>query len=376
MGSPPPVAGPADKRADGAAPMNRDDGIVPLENRPSRKSAKLRRRRRTAAAEWDPYRTSMHRYSVYGRCLASELEFPQLEPSRSELHDWVLRVRSEPPELQDCRQLGTEQIADISIQLIRHRDGYRVEHADTGIFDIAPNGRDIAWYVREDVDMEVLCADLTGRVLATAMLVKRKLALHGSTIVLPSGGLTFVGPKGYGKSALAMAMTAAGARLAGDDLTVLEPGDEVVAWPGLGSVRLWPATAERLGLASSATEVGSSGKVVVRDPIAESQLEESFKLSAVYVLTPMTTLEEGVAAERVRLTGVEAALALMPHTKVGALLSGPEAATTLQLVGAVVRALPVYRLRVVRDMERIREVVQQLLEWHGPTWEPSGEPGP
>jgi hypothetical protein len=140
----------------------------------------------------------MHRYSVYGKCLASELELPQLPPTVTDIAEWTLRVAATPPELAEDRQIGSEQIGPIETRLFRHRDGYRLEYDDTGTFDISANGCDLWWYSKAGVDRDLLCADFTGKVLAVAFHVRGKLALHGSAVLLGRRGSPFWLPRGSG----------------------------------------------------------------------------------------------------------------------------------------------------------------------------------
>jgi cytochrome P450 len=42
----------------------------------------------------------------------------------------------------------------------------------------------------------------------------------------------------------------------------------------------------------------------------------------------------------------------------------------LQWIARIVSTIPVYRLDVIRDLERLPEVVQELMAWHGPVTVP------
>jgi hypothetical protein len=53
--------------------------------------------------------------------------------------------------------------------------------------------------------------------------------------------------------------------------------------------------------------------------------------------------------------------------KAGVLLGGPEATVVLDRAVAVAREVPVYTLHVVRDLNRLADVVAQLVEWHALT---------
>jgi hypothetical protein len=98
----------------------------------------------------------------------------------------------------------------------------------------------------------------------------------------------------------------------------------------------------------------------------EKMVHDEFPLSAIYLLSPVERLaDSGAAVERVRLESMAAVLAVVPNTKIGSLLGGAEAAVLLQRVARLTTLVPVYSLRIVRDLERLTEVVDQLFAWHG-----------
>jgi hypothetical protein len=55
------------------------------------------------------------------------------------------------------------------------------------------------------------------------------------------------------------------------------------------------------------------------------------------------------------------------HAKLAPLLGKEESANLLDHAVAVSMATPVYELAVVRDLDRISEVVDQLMAWHAPS---------
>jgi len=88
-------------------------------------------------------------------------------------------------------------------------------------------------------------------------------------------------------------------------------------------------------------------------------------LAALYLLesVPAGTIEQPV--ERERIDGPPAVFQLITQTKIGTLLGGSEAPTVFGAVVAIAEAAPVYRLRVTRDYERLHQVVERIVGWHG-----------
>jgi hypothetical protein len=65
-------------------------------------------------------------------------------------------------------------------------------------------------------------------------------------------------------------------------------------------------------------------------------------------------------------------MSLVMHAKLGAVLTGAESPVVLSRAAEIARAVPVYVLHVVRDLERIGDVARLLSRWHahdlaGPT---------
>lgn len=308
----------------------------------------------------------MHRYSLYGLNLASELEFPQLQSSNgNERADWTLRVRESPAQLTDAVLLGEERIQHIGNRLWRHSEGYRMEYDDTGMFDVSADGHDLYWFGSADVDADLRFVDFSGRVLAIALHLMGKLTLHGSAAVLGDQGIAFLAPKGSGKSTIAMSLAAAGGRLASDDMVTLEPGEPVEAWPGPASLRLWRHTADALGLDYLTQTIGAGAKQTLSQLPSEMVMSDPFRLSAIYILTPVTGEGSDPAVERILLDPMSAALALVPNNKIGSLFDATDSAIVLKRIASITKTVPVYQLRVLRDFARLTEVVEQMFVWHG-----------
>ena len=67
---------------------------------------------------------------------------------------------------------------------------------------------------------------------------------------------------------------------------------------------------------------------------------------------------------RIRLSAVEGALAMLGQAKVGNLLGVERRAELLQATGELADRIPVYRLEVPRDFERLPELTAALWSWH------------
>ncbi len=348
----------------------------------------------------------MSRYQLFGRCLESDLPFPELTPV-VEPADWVLSTvfsdRAEPPA--GSVYLGDDSVqGDIRVRLFQTPAGFWLDFDDSGCFEVTDDGHAICWYRPStgygEVNVDAAARiDVQGRVLALALHAEGRLCLHGSGVCTDGAALGFLAPKFHGKSTLALALVSAGARLITDDTLVVEPSATPLALPGVHAMRLWDDSARLLlndrSSASSGAQLGripdavlgstilsnpdstvddSMGaifadhdKLCLRDIPAARRMQEPAPLAAIYLLAPLlaTANQKQPAASRTLLSPTSAALALVGHGKLTPLLGRTHAAVALHRAIDIARVVPVYTLSIVRDFARLDEVVEQLLAWHG-----------
>jgi hypothetical protein len=308
----------------------------------------------------------MNSYQVFGGVLRSELEFPELDVAVRGEPDWTLGVTTAPaPDVAECVPLGEDRVdLGVMVRSLRTPDGFRLVYDDTGVFDVTDHGRAIRWYRPAGADAEAGRLDVLGRVLALALHASGWLSLHGSAVALSEGAIAFLAPKGNGKSTLAFALMRAGAALMTDDTVVVGAGRPATVRPGVQSVRLFRDSADWL---SAPTPIPGSSDIKA----TFGQLSEDARrmtrapLAALYLLesVPAGTLAE--PAERELLQGPMAVFSLLAQTKIGTLLSGVEAPAVFDAVATLADGTPVYKLRVTRDYERLQDVVDRLMGWHG-----------
>ena len=302
----------------------------------------------------------MTSYEVFGGVLQSDIEFPELPASGRSRPDWTLRCREGLVPLADAVLIGVEDLAGgVAARLELSRDRFRLRFDDTGSFDIARDGARIDWYPLPDASPAVVRADVLGRVLSVALHAAGDLCLHASAAAIDGKAIALVGPRGYGKSTLTMALVANGGHLIADDTVRLSgaPPRAAVAVP---SLRLREDAAARFGVGLD-PEVGD--KVIVRDaPVAA---ERWLPVDAIYVLVPRASDGAPALVRRERLGSFESTLALVRHGKIAPLLGGQEAASVLPRASAVANAVPVFALEVARDLERVDAAARALAAWHG-----------
>jgi hypothetical protein len=314
-----------------------------------------------------PPHSPVYPYHVFGQRLVSQLPFPELRDAPPGPATWTFRLEApvEPPTQVDGSLLGQQTIyPGCQARLFGCADGWRIVVDDTGIYDLRDGGRDITWTRFPLGTPDFGRAHFLGRVLSTAMHFGGGLVLHGSAVSYPAGAVVFLAPKHTGKSTLALALTQAGARLITDDtITVAmpRPGTQEV-WPGVHSLRLLPDTVERLQATPRRSQ--SDGKILVTD-LRSGQLEEGVRpVAAIYLLAAAKSITGGGSVARRPVPQPLAAAALVGQGKISEMLGAAEAPVLLQRAARLASQVPVYRLAVQRDFDRLHEVAAQVAEWH------------
>ena len=184
-------------------------------------------------------------HAIFGGCLRSEFVLPELPSLNGASPDWVFRRANAP--LGPARYLGEDSVdATIRVQCSEIAGGYRLAFDDTGTFDIADGGRDIAW-TPGTAPMELVRADLLGGVFSVALHLQGLLCLHGSGVGIDGTAVAFLANKGGGKSTLATAMCDGGATLVTDDMLPVD------------RARSEPPLEDPEAFAKARTEAGAAG---------------------------------------------------------------------------------------------------------------------
>lgn len=310
-------------------------------------------------------------YFVCGGCLRSELEFPDLSPAvLQDPPDWEIHVdHSDPPEA--IQLLGSREIApDWIYRLYRVKNGLLLEYGGTGSYGILSDGRKIVWYPGSEpedpkVRLEMVRAILLGPVMALALNERGIVCLHGSAVTVGENGVAFLAPKFHGKSTLALALTAAGARLLTDDLVAIDPTSSPVVLPGIHSVRVMKDIADRLGPRFPQATLNLGFKTTVSNLSRHDLAWEPAILAAIYLVEPRKELDHGRAVSREALPPLRSAVALANGKKLTDELIGfSDAGSMLRGIADVVSRVPVYRLSLLRDLNRLSEVVLRIMAWH------------
>ena len=313
----------------------------------------------------------MNDYFVFGGRLRSELEFSDLSAADGEAEpDWLLRCDSGGPPAS-IELIGTRWIEPGWVyRLHRVEEGLCLEYGGTGSYGIFAGGREIVWFPGSEPEdpktlLEMARAIVLGPVMALALQQWGILCLHGSAVSIDEQGVAFIAPKLFGKSTLALALTARGARLLTDDLVAIDASASPLVRPGVHSVRVSRDMAERVGPPFPEATFRTGFKTTITDLHRDHLAWHAVPLAAVYTLEPVPDLLNGSPVRRERLQGTRAAAALIHGKKLtDGLIGSSEAGAMLNSIAAVSEQVPIYRMPLVRDLERLPEVVEEIMGWH------------
>jgi len=307
----------------------------------------------------------MAHHKIYGGCLESEIAVSGLPISGPCRADWKVRRSEYLEPLLDPVLLGEERLVDtVSVRLERGADRFRLTFDDTGAFDVSLDGREITWTPAAGADQDLAQIDLLGRVLSLAVHAAGDVCLHASAVVVEGHAIAFLGPKGFGKSALAMSLVASGATLLTDDTLRLRLGPRTVATPGPHSIRLWNDVADQLGRRSAMVPELDGGKLVGRSLPDDEVSSEPVPLAALYLLNPVRPSPDVASGRRTLLPSVEATLGVIQHAKIALLLGKSEGAALLHRAASLTSTTPVFRLEVPRDLPQLPVAARHIMGWH------------
>jgi hypothetical protein len=304
----------------------------------------------------------MRDHAVFGGCLRSEFPLPELPILEGADPDWLFHRA--PEVLPPSQFLGEDRVdAELRVRCGKIAGGFRLDFDDTGIFDISGNGRDIAWTPGTNSAMELVRADLLGGVFSVALHLQGLLCLHGSAVGVAGTAVAFLANKGGGKSTIATALCARGATLITDDMLPVDPKEPVTAWPSVPAVRLLHDSASHLRYASGPTHPATN-KYHVNELPPDQVERRRLPVGAIYELAPVPAAAGVPAVERIRVKGTAAVGTLLRHHRAGTAIGGAESTNLFLRASDIVRTVPVYRLQVARDFDRLPDVVDQIRQWH------------
>ena len=260
-----------------------------------------------------------------GRGLVSLIRMRQ--PFPSERVDWLSRANGYIPaygKLGDCSAYQFEGVA---------------------AFLFPPDGQYLQIFVDPAADHAALEFVLFRGVLPRILHLRGITCLHASAVSLDDGVVAFCGPSGAGKSTLAAALVSRGLSLVSDDVVPIRvglPGKGVTAGPGLPELRVYPAAAERIGIADRVV-APIQGQTKARWQPRRAP-DTPLPLLAIYLLEPTLRGNSEQPAQLLPLTPPEALIGLISNSYWVHPGQTQALAKDMLCLGALLRSVRVERL--------------------------------
>ncbi|WP_089941541.1 hypothetical protein [Candidatus Entotheonella palauensis] len=291
----------------------------------------------------------MPTYSAYGLTIAASFPLTGLSPAPpSVVPDVVVREGAVPASLAKPLRQGVLYQAQPGEFLLRLDNIAHFWICGGEMITVERSPQTM------DADVQVF---LLGSAFGALLHQRGVLPLHGSSVVTPEGGVTFVGHSGNGKSTLAGAFANRGYTVLSDDVCAVSMASGVPwASPGVPWMRLWADMQQHLDGEIERDRV-REGQEKYMVPLGEQFARESLPLRAVVELTVSNTDELWVKP----LADMSKSQVLLRHTYrarfVGGL--GLESAHFAQVM-RVAGQIEVYRLRRPLAPSRLDEMVELI----------------
>ncbi len=184
----------------------------------------------------------MYQYRIYGMCLLSDIEFPQLQTA----------------SVEDAKTLPQVTVTEAPFPMHFKRDEQHYSHiakdvsylSNSYCYLLIEHGTRISYERKGKVSDLLLGAYLLGWGLSMLCHQQGRLALHGSCVARSDGALLICGNSGSGKSTITRELLSKGYTFLADDISVLHFNDDntVSASPAFPYQKLCRDAVERLAL--------------------------------------------------------------------------------------------------------------------------------
>lgn len=335
-------------------------GSAPVPQSPSGAAPELRRLSAIESHVTNLSIVDRFRYLLSGKTLVSEIPFPELSASTERHAGWSISVARHAVHRKRGALQGEFDLSpNWRFRLWKSTVGWLYDFDWAGRCWVDDHGSHWIWEPVRDIEPDLVRSILLGPVFALALHEGGSIALHASCVEVAGRAVAFIGPKGHGKSTLAMALTRSGAKLIADDLLPVDPRNATVR-SAVQAARLFADSA--LELADGVQSHEEQGRKHRIHP-ATSALADGcpMPLSTVYFLAPSGPEADSVSRSRPS-----------PSTALGWLgmnsaprdvLLGPAAGERLQQFKRVLERCSVYQLHFPRDYGQLHQVVREIQRW-------------
>ena len=298
-------------------------------------------------------RSGINHYTAYGVALDSEVDLPELRTRpyvEGSEPDLSIRLCAVPPLPNEDGHAFIHSEMDGELRFFSRAEGRFVYRA----------GREILLDPVPEMAPSALRLYILGAGLNIALFQRGLWVFHASVVCIEGKAVAFLGHPHAGKTTMAATLHRRGHTLLSDDvLAIRMTEDGPLALPGFPRFKLWPDSAEALGVEAETLPRIKEDMDKRSCAVARRFREEPAPLVRMY------TLGEGPAPEIALLNPRQAHLELIPYwdlSKFGAaFLQGRRLGTCFLQCGELARRVPVSmltRTTDLADLPRLADLVE------------------
>lgn len=296
----------------------------------------------------------VRRYRAFGLRIASGIDLPELTPD----HD-----RSAPADVEIAfGDAGVSPSGATRIDpafAVAPRDCL-IEFAGVARYRIRDGASVVVEPARDAAERRVRL-NLLGAAFGVICHQRGILPLHASVVEIDGRCAAFLGRSGAGKSTMAAALQARGARLLGDDICAIHmpAGDRAFVWPGVAFLKLWDDSAQALGYGDRPENLPRSLKLHFA-ATAEAPAMDPRRLDGLYVLAEAVGATEAAPEA---MPSADALNALLTNTFRPTVMAAMGLrATNLMQCSELLRRCGVFAFRRNADLTRAERSAERIEE--------------
>ena len=315
-------------------------------------------------------------YSAYGLHLAANHPLPGLtilpKPEDKAVDVWI-RLKERPLPFGAPRRNASELIYTsphkdlqgkpvLTVGMLVGGGFFDFMYSDGARFAIDLEGREVWADWPDDYTLEDAATYLLGPILGFVLRVRGVTPLHASAVAVAQQAVALVGSPGAGKSTTAAAFACLGYPVLSDDLVALTDGAHgFLVQPGYPRVNLWPDSVRFLfGSDDALPRVTPNWekRFLPLDQDGYHFQARPLPLAAIYILGDRTANWKGPTFEE--LEGWAALETLVAHTYVNYLLDRNMRHWEFELLGRLVREVPIRRVGLAADPANLSNLCEGI----------------
>ncbi len=244
-------------------------------------------------------------------------------------------------------------------------DHYHVRYADGTQFLIDKLGTRIwATWPPETLTLEDTATYLLGPMMGFVLLLRGCISLHASAFAVGDQAVALVGPAGAGKSTTAAALAGLGYIVLAEDVVSLQDlGNLFLVQPAYPCIRLWPSSVKALyGHEAELPKLTPTWDKCYLD-LTQKQYDfkkEPLPLAAIYLLDERNEAPTSPSVHEVPSS--EALISLIANTYATYLMDKKMRAREFELLGRVLKNVPVRRVVPHADPVNIATLCKTIIE--------------